>query len=189
MIAILALILLHQDIRKDSSKANSKFINPNGTYRLGKNKTNKSGEIYGYFGEVRIKLIDSSKIAMSFYVCKGAPGYNSGSFIDTLDYNKNQSFYIPDDDKTCRLTFSFNKKGITVAQTQDNLNSGCGFGHGVFADGYYKRVSREVPEIIDLQQEDSDQKSVTRQINLNYPKRHTTSALHKPGWRINPDHL
>ena len=87
---------------------------------------------------------------MSFYVCKGAPSYNSGSFIDTLDYRNSRTTYIPEDDRTCRISFEFTKKGIKVSQRQDNLNFGCGFGQGVFADGFYRRVSGNTPEIEDL---------------------------------------
>ncbi len=126
------------------------YLNPTGTYYLDGKAIKRDGEIYGYFGEIRIKLIDSSKVAMSFYVCKGAPSYNSGSFSDTLNYFSEKVIYIPDDDSTCIITFQFKKQGINVTQSQDDLNFGCGFGHGVFADGYYKRISKKTPEIIDL---------------------------------------
>ena len=126
------------------------FLNPTGTYKFNEKTVKRDGEVYGYFGEIRVKLIDSSKIAMSFYVCKGAPSYNSGSFIDTLDYVNEKVIYIPEDDSTCRITFYFKKHGIDVIQSQANLNFGCGFGHAVFADGYFKRISRKTPEIIDL---------------------------------------
>lgn len=126
------------------------FLNPTGTYKFNEKTVKRDGEVYGYFGEIRVKLIDSSKIAMSFYVCKGAPGYNSGSFVDTLDYVNEKVIYISEYDSTCRITFHFKKHGIDVTQSQANLNFGCGFGHGVFADGYFKRISRKTPEIIDL---------------------------------------
>src|SRR5687768_11298298 len=54
------------------STIQSKF-NPTGTYRLDIKTKKRDGEIYGYFGEIRVKMIDDSTIAVSFYVCKGAP--------------------------------------------------------------------------------------------------------------------
>jgi hypothetical protein len=127
------------------------FFNPTGTYKLDNKTTVKDGDTYGYFGEIRIKLITNSKIAISFFICKGAPSYNSGSFIDTLDYRSNKAVYTtPDDDTTCRITFVFTNKGVTIDHRQANINFGCGFGHAVVANGFYKRTSIKVPVIEDL---------------------------------------
>lgn len=133
-----------------SSTISKRFLNPTGTYKFNTKIEKRDGEVYGYFGEIRVKLIDSSTIAISFYVCKGAPGYNSGSFVDTLNYFNREVIYIPEYDSTCKITFHFKEHGIDVTQSQADLNFGCGFGHGVFADGHYKRISRKTPEIIDL---------------------------------------
>ena len=64
-------------------------INPNGTYQLDEKTKIKNGDTFGYFGDIKVKLIDNGKIVMSFYICKGAPSYNSGSFVDTLIYKNN----------------------------------------------------------------------------------------------------
>jgi hypothetical protein len=48
------------------------------------------------------------------------------------------------------LTYLKNFKdrhSIILGSQLANLNYGCGFGQGVFADGYYKKVSARVPEI------------------------------------------
>ena len=97
------------------------FLNPTGTYKFDEKTEKRDGEVYGYFGEISVKLIDRSKIAMSFYVCKGAPSYNSGSFIDTLDYVDEKVIYIPENDSTCRITFYFKEHGVHVTQS---LNDG-----------------------------------------------------------------
>ena len=65
------------------------FINPTGTYKLVSKTVTKNGETYGYFGEINVKLLENTKIAITLYVCKGALSYNSGSFLDTLNYQKN----------------------------------------------------------------------------------------------------
>jgi hypothetical protein len=128
------------------------FINPTGSYKLDSKTTVKNGDTYGYFGDIDIKLLDNSRIAISFFVCKGAPGYNMGTFIDTLTYQNNIAIHTtPEDDTTCRIKFTVTKKGITVEQYQANLNFGCAFGHAVFADGFYKKTSSKIPIIADLE--------------------------------------
>jgi|SRR5688572_20942047 len=129
------------------------FINPTGSYKLDNKTTVKNGDTYGYFGDIDVKLLDSSRIAISFFVCKGAPSYNSGSFIDTLKYKNNVALHTtPEDDTSCRIKFTFSKKGITVYQYQENLNFGCAFGHAVFADGFYKKTSSKVPIIANIEE-------------------------------------
>jgi hypothetical protein len=126
----------------------NKDINPIGTYKLESKTREKNGEIYGYFGEIRVAKLNAEKIIMSFEVCKGAPSYNSGSFIDTLNYKNNKAIYAdPENDQSCEITFEFTEKGIFVIEKTDDLNSGCGFGHAVVADGFYKKISRKIPKI------------------------------------------
>jgi hypothetical protein len=123
-------------------------FNPTGTYKLDSKTYTRHGEVYGYTGSIMVKQINPDTIAVSLFVCKGAPSYNMGSFVDTLLYRHHQALYHhAGDDTSCRITFYFTNKGLTVDQAQANLNFGCGFGHAVFADGYYKKVSGRVPVI------------------------------------------
>jgi hypothetical protein len=128
------------------------FINPTGSYKLYNKTTVKNGDTYGYFGDIDVNLLDSSRIAMSFFVCKGAPSYNLGAFVDNLTYRNNIAIHTaPEDDTACRIKFAVTKKGITVEQYQADINFGCAFGHAVFADGYYKKTSSKVPVIADIE--------------------------------------
>jgi hypothetical protein len=128
------------------------FINPTGSYRLDSKNTVKNGDTYGYFGDIDVKLLDSSRIAISFFVCEGAPSYNLGTFVDTVTYKDNIAIHTtPEDDTTCRIKFIFSKKAVTVEQHQADLNFGCAFGHAVFADGFYKKTSSKVPVIADIE--------------------------------------
>jgi hypothetical protein len=128
------------------------FINPTGSYKLNSKTTVKDGDTYGYFGNIDVKLLDSSRIAISFFVCKGAPSYNMGTFVDTLAYRNNVAIHTtPEDDTTCKIKFTITKKGITVEQYQADVNFGCGFGHAVFANGFYKKISSKVPIIADIE--------------------------------------
>ena len=125
-----------------------KFVNPTGLYKYSGKSYKKDGETYGYFGNVKVYLVDSSTIHLNFYICKGAPSYNSGSFIETLNYKNNKAVYFGDTtmpELTCKLTFDFTKTGINVELHSVNPNWACGFGHSVDAKGYYKKIKRKVP--------------------------------------------
>jgi len=128
------------------------FINPTGSYKLNSKATVKNGDTYGYFGDIDVKLLDSSRIAISFFVCKGAPSYNLGTFVNTLTYQNNIAIHkTPEDDTTCQIKFTVTPKGIIVEQYQVEPNFGCAFGHAVFADGFYKKTSSKVPVIADIE--------------------------------------
>ena len=45
---------------------------------------------------------------MAFMIFKGAPSYNSGSFVDTLKYYRNSATYtIPEIDPSCQVKLDF----------------------------------------------------------------------------------
>lgn len=115
-------------------------FNPTGTYVYQGKTTIKNGDTYGYFGTIQIKKLTDRKIVMTFYICKGAPSYNSGSFVDTLDYKNNQAIHTYPD---CVTTFSFSKAGIYVKETNS-----C-WGAGVVAHGYFKKKSSKQPILTD----------------------------------------
>lgn len=122
------------------------YIEPTGTYQLDSKSEKRNGDIYGYSGQIQVKKLSSDKIVMTFEVNKGAPSYNSGSFVDTLIYKDNKAIYIDlESDSTCKITFDFDKKGVTVKEETADYNSGCGFGHAVVADGFFKRTSGKTP--------------------------------------------
>jgi hypothetical protein len=125
------------------------YIDPTGTYKL-ESKTKKKGvDTYGYTGQIQVKKLTSERIVMTFEVNKGAPSYNSGSFVDTLTYNNNKAVYTVSGNgrylQTCKITFDFDKKGVLVKEETKDLNSGCGFGHAVVADGFYRKMSIKAP--------------------------------------------
>jgi hypothetical protein len=128
------------------TKPIQKHINPTGSYKLVSNAKIKDGDTYGYSGDIEVKLLDSSRIAISFYVTKGMPSYNSGSFIDTLFFQDNIAIYKTNEDSTCTMTFKFSGRGIKVGEKTADYNSGCGFGHAVVANGFYKKTSSRVPQ-------------------------------------------
>jgi hypothetical protein len=126
----------------------SLFINPTGTYKLNSKAKVKDGDTYGNFGEIRVKLLDSNSIVMSFFTCKGAPSYNSGSFIDTLTYDNNSCTFRDKEDtaKACKVVFTFTQKQIDLNETA-NYEYGTCWGHGVFAYGSFRKTGTKTPVI------------------------------------------
>ena len=50
---------------------------------------------------------------MTFVINKGAPSYNSGSFIDILKIENRIAVYkTPEFDRSCIITFVFDKAGV-----------------------------------------------------------------------------
>lgn len=115
------------------------YLDPTVTYNFDRPAIEKEGEIYGYFGNIRVKNLCKDQIAMTFMINKGALSYNSGSFIDTLMYRESQPIYTDTEmDPSCKITFNFDSNGVTVKEETDDFNFGCGFGYAVAADGFYK---------------------------------------------------
>jgi hypothetical protein len=149
---LILFVLLATHFLTNGQRKTTRLINPTGSYKLDGKTTIKHGDKYGYFGELKVKLLNNSKIAISFFICKGAPSYNTGAFIDTLKYQHNKAIYkTPEYDTTCQISFTFTEKGASVEQHQADINFGCGFGHAVFANGFYKKSSTKVPIIYDLE--------------------------------------
>lgn len=124
------------------------YIDPTGTYDLESETRKDEDDIYGYFGQIQVKRLTEKQIVMTFMVNKGAPSYNSGSFVDTLDYQIDRAIYVdPELDSSCKITFEFTDKGVNVIEETDNYNFGCGFGHAVVADGFFKKTSSDEPEL------------------------------------------
>ena len=126
-----------------------KFIDPTGSYTLVAPSKNKGGEIYGWFGDIKVKLLDSQRIAMTFFICKGHPSYNSGSFVDTLPYHNNIAVYQDTFDliKGCRVSFTFTKRRIQLQEEAADYSRGNCWGNGVYAFGPYRKYSSRVPLI------------------------------------------
>jgi hypothetical protein len=148
---ILKLFITITTLSFSYTLAAQQLPDPTGTYvYIGKTKT-KKGEVYGYTGRIQVIKIGADTIVMSFYVNKGAPSYNSGSFMDTLPYINRIAVYKASAkiDSTCTITFLFDKKGVTVREETADYNSGCGFGHAVVADGRYRKTSSKKPVLTD----------------------------------------
>jgi uncharacterized protein YecT (DUF1311 family) len=138
---------------KNYSPENYK-VNQTGFYNLDLKTEIKNNETYGYFGDIVAKKISNDKVIVRLFICKGAPSYNSGSIADTLILKNNKAIYKGVEfDSSCRIIFTFFRQGIKVEELTDNYNSGCGFGHAVVANGFFKKKSSKIPTIKELNEE------------------------------------
>jgi hypothetical protein len=124
------------------------FLDPTGTYVL--LGTVKKNRVTGHSGEIRVRLLDNQRIALCFYINKGYPGYESGSFIDTLAYGDSSSRYIPTADSTCAVLFHFHRRTVEIMEIYSNPASFCGFANGVLISAVFDKTSTERPVIQDL---------------------------------------
>jgi hypothetical protein len=124
-----------------------KFIDPTGTYIL-KGET-KRGRIVSHSGEVRIKLLDEHKVGICFFISKGYPGYETGSFVDSLEYDNNRILYKPEG-SGCTVAFWVDEMSLSTEQYFTDPRSACGFPAGVMVSASFEKKSADVPVIQDL---------------------------------------
>ena len=144
LFALLTLSVFGQTENKKPS------LNVTGSYKYIGKTIKKGNDIYGYFGNIKVKQLNKNKIAISFYINMGAKSYNSGSFVDTLEFDANTAIYkIPECDSVCTLTFKFSTAGIKTIHkaANDDYNFSCCFGQGIYANGYFKKTSSSTPII------------------------------------------
>lgn len=121
------------------------IIDPTGTYVLKGEKY--KGEIKGNHGEVRIKLLRDSLVAITMYSNKGYPDYTSASFTDTMEYANNRAIYFSKTDASCQMVFAFDSNGLEIKQVYTDPASTCGFEKGTIPLGYIEKYSSAVPII------------------------------------------
>jgi len=97
-------------------------------------------------GECVIKVIFEptspiDKIGFELFCIRGAPSYNSGRALANVLLAHNMAVYSPN--TTCSIVLEFLDDEIAV--TQIGLDSDCGFGHTVYADGTYQLIDNKPP--------------------------------------------
>ena len=121
------------------------FIDPTGTYVLKGEKY--KGEIKGNHGEVRIKLLNESLVAITMYSSNGYPDYDSASFTDTMKYANNKAVHFSKSDPSCQLVFAFSADGLDIKQMYTDPASTCGFEKGTIPLGFISKYSSAIPVI------------------------------------------
>ena len=124
------------------------FIDPTGTYIL-KGKFQNSA-IKGNYGEIRVKLLDSTRIAITFYMNSGYPNYFAGAFIDTLSYDGVSAIFSCSGQKVYKINFRFTNDDVELSQLYEDPHATCGFESGVIVSGTIKKYSKDIPVITPL---------------------------------------
>jgi len=119
-------------------------VNPEGNYLYKNRVVDRKKEIEGYFGDIKVKKLADGKVALTLFICRGAPSYNSGSLHDTLAVKNNVATYLYEGGNSCRVSFHFYKQGIRVEEHTKETGDGCGFGYAVYSDGFYNRSNKEI---------------------------------------------
>ncbi|MDB5012477.1 MAG: hypothetical protein JWQ25_679 [Daejeonella sp.] len=129
---------------------------PTGFYKLENKPAEKGGDTSRYEGSILVKQITKSKVAITFIVKNRTNGDRSRSFMDTLDYKDDMATYRNNDsEQSCRITMRFSPKGVRVIEQTGNSSSGCGYGHEMVTDGFFKKVSSEVPVLNSLEMDEN----------------------------------
>ena len=117
----------------------------NGTFR-----SYFSGKFKGSYNEVKILALGEGKLRVSFELVypfvdgTGEESANVGTADGTATIEGDTAIYSSDEYGQCRITIKFVKRG-TIEITQSGVDSECGFGHNVNADGKYKKTSSAKP--------------------------------------------
>ena len=142
---LLLLVLCGTGVIGHAQPLPNSLVNPTGTYLLKGEKFRN--EIQGNFGEIRVKLISDTLIAIAMYGNKGYPEYSSAAFMDTMTYHDNRARYTSKSDPSCQIVFSFEPDGLNIKQIYTDPASTCGFESGVIPLGFIAKYSSHVPII------------------------------------------
>lgn len=141
-------ILILFALTSPAAFAQKPFVDPTGTYTLKGDIARH--RIIGHSGEIRVKLLGSGKVAVSFYINKGYPDYSAGSFTDTLSYKQNVARWTPTDHPDYTILISFSPKEAETMQLFDGEEPRSSFGQNVMVSAVFEKSSSEVPVIQDL---------------------------------------
>jgi len=118
----------------------------NGTFR-----SYFSGKFKGSYNEIKILALGKGKLRVSFELVypfidgTGEESANLGTADGTATIEGDTAIYSSDEYGQCRITIKFTKPG-RIEITQSSVDSECGFGHNVTANGTYKKTSSAKPE-------------------------------------------
>jgi hypothetical protein len=125
-------------------------LDPTGSYEFVSDARDSTNDDSGVFGEVRVILLGDERIAVGFAMNIGALSFNSGGFVDTLEFRDSIAvFRDRESDSSCTITLSIAKDSVRLTEHTDLPDGGCGFGHGVVADGSFRKGSSVRPYQLD----------------------------------------
>ena len=125
-------------------------LNLTGTYETKKN-IDKKGNNLGNEGFIMVKDLGNSKIKLQleYYGKNSDYGPNMGELSVVLNVKSNKAVYHSKEYGTCKIEFLFDPKGVEVKMIGESTDFSCGFGAGVYVDGYYYKKSSKSPNFRD----------------------------------------
>lgn len=130
--------------RAQTSRKSVSAAEVNGTFRM-----NFQGKFRKFSNDIKILALGGGKIRIAFdlvypYTTRnGEPMVNMGGLDAEADIEADVAKYTSEDGK-CTITIKFVRAG-TIKVMQDGSDGECGFGHNVFAQGTYTKVSSKRP--------------------------------------------
>jgi hypothetical protein len=118
-----------------------------GTFRM-----NFTGKFKGNSNEIKIAALGDGKLGISMSLIypyeyeKGKMTANTGEADGTATIKGDTAIFTPEGTDTCKITIKFVKAGI-IKVTEDGGENGCGFGHNVYSDGTYKKITSRKPKL------------------------------------------
>jgi hypothetical protein len=110
-----------------------------GTYTLNEKTEAQAAKSGGPFGKLIVSEPVNNKSLFHLRYSTGAPANNLGLIKDSLTVYGDRTFYRTNEDSSCRVSFEFTDKGVTIQQTSTAGGFACGFGRNVHVDGFYTR--------------------------------------------------
>jgi hypothetical protein len=131
---ILIIVILAEVLFSNFSKV-SKY---DGVYRY--------GDPFGEGPNGQVIIFEESDSSLLFYIdiSLGSPSYNMGTLYDRIVIKDGKGVFLSrefeNNKSSCKWSFTFSKKILTVATIGNNYE--CGFGGNVRVDGNYKKVKK-----------------------------------------------
>jgi hypothetical protein len=148
---IILLLIAFASLMPVSSVATAQSARPsvsaaevNGTFRM-----NFTGKFKDVSNEIKILALGGGKLRTAMdliypYVVNGEMSANMGYLDGEASIKGDTAVFESNEFGKCRITINFVKAG-TIKVTQEGSDSDCGFGHNVFSQGTYRKVSGKKP--------------------------------------------
>lgn len=144
-LALICLMLISVSASAQTSRKSVSAAEVNGTYRM-----NFRGKFRKFTNDIKLLALGKGKVrvAMDLLYPIALPGgkntVNMGFLDGEASIQRDVATYHSDEFGPCTIKIKFVRPG-TIKVTQDGSDADCGFGHNVFADGTYRKVSSRKP--------------------------------------------
>ena len=139
------LILTSTFAGAQASRKSVSAAEVNGTFKM-----SFSGKYRGLSNEIKILALGGGKLRVAmdlvypYTMRNGEISVNMGTLDAEASISGDTSVYESSEFGPCRITIKFLRPG-RIKVVQDGTDADCGFGHNVFSQGNYRKVSGKKP--------------------------------------------